>query len=652
MWERGRTTPPQRARFAFRTHSPFYCSRRFGASRSRALLTRRLPTAGLRSCWSVAPAGRLISQPTYVLCLRKTRGRKLPERSTSRSNSSARPRSLWSRRRRRRPRGARATRDALTSAPSSSHRCRHLRVAALALFLNSGVVRTEGIDPSWAYAQRIFVPATAFAAALLSCTFISVIRLGATSLPTRISCAMIRSKLPVGAAKMASAQTPGQRSAASGAAMPPHPFDKRWHVHVDGKTFGPFTGHEIRQMVEQHRIVGSDFIYAEGESGSARQKISNDPVLGALFKSSKAPRSPLAPRVETSPRYRKWLVAIPVVVVAGWIVWPYYAVYDLAVAVRDGDVSTLESRVAWDSVRQGLRGDLNAVLLQKLSTDAKTDTSSGGALGAGLAVMLGPAIIDRMVESYVTPQAIAAAIRANRTDNVSPDTANVPQNFDEAIQAAHRIRLDQIKYAFFSGGPLTFRVEFIPDHDPPLQHPTEFRFQWDGNWKLTRIILPSDAIDGLSTAAKTQDGLGSPLASKLVTSQSATKSAPPVAEKLPPPLQIALVSKGFKTRNIQAGDFEDDITIQLAITNVLDKDIRAFDGVLTFTDLLDNEILSTKIAINEPLKAGLALSWKGAIKYNQFMDTHQRLRNEQQNNLKVIFAARKILFADGTTKDY
>jgi hypothetical protein len=358
----------------------------------------------------------------------------------------------------------------------------------------------------------------------------------------------------------------------------------------------------------------------------------------------------MTPRIATSLHFRKWLFAIPVVAVVGWIAWPYYAAYDLAVAVREGEVSTLEARVAWDSVRQGLRGDLNAVLLGKLSADARTDTNSGAKLGAGLAIMLGPAIIDRMIDSYVTPQAIAAAIRASRTDNVSSGTVNVPKTFNETV--ARSIRLDQVKYAFLSGGPLTFRVEFIPDHNPALRHPIEFRFQWDGSWKLTRIMLPPDAIDGLSDAAKTQDGLGSPSVSKLGTSQSSTRPGSQATNNLPPPLQIALVSKGFKPRNIHAGDFEDDITIQLAITNVLDKDIRAFDGVLTFTDLLDNDILSLKIATSEQLKTGSVLSWNGALKYNQFTDTHQRLRNEQQNNLKVGFVTRKILFADGTPKEY
>lgn len=447
------------------------------------------------------------------------------------------------------------------------------------------------------------------------------------------------------------APAPGQRIGGSGAAAPPHPYDKRWHVHAAGKTYGPYTGHQIRQMIEQSQVVGSDFVYAEGESGSAWQQIANDPILGALFKSSEAFRSPLATRVKTSPRLRKWLIAVPVVVVVGWIAWPYYAAYDLAVAMREGDVSTLEARVAWDSVRQGLRGDLNAIFLQKLSIDAKTDASSGAALGTGLAAMLGPAIVDRMVDSYVTPQAVAAANRANKTDNVSSDAANVPSKFNETIQATRRIHWDQIKYAFFSGGPMTFLVEFIPDHDPPFQYPIELRFQWAGTWKLTRVMLPSDAIAGLRAVSKNQDGIGSSAASNPVTNQS-TAEPVPKSVKSPPPLQIALVSKGFKASNIQAGDFEDDITIQVAITNVLDKDIRAFDGVVTFADLLDNEILSSKIAINEPLKAGSVLSWKGAIKYNKFMDAHQHLRNEEQKNLKVRFATRKILFADGSAKEY
>jgi hypothetical protein len=73
---------------------------------------------------------------------------------------------------------------------------------------------------------------------------------------------------------------------------------------------------------------------------------------------------------------------------------------------------------------------------------------------------------------------------------------------------------------------------------------------------------------------------------------------------------------------------------------------------VTFTDLLENKIFSLKIAINEPLKAGGVLSWHGSMKYNQFNDGDQQLRNERQENLKIRFVTRKILFADGTSKEY
>ena len=326
---------------------------------------------------------------------------------------------------------------------------------------------------------------------------------------------------------MALAQDKGQ---IPGSAGPPHPYDKRWHVHVDGKTYGPYTGHQIRHMVEQHQVGSSDFVYPEGESGSAWQQIANDPILGVLFKNAEAHRVPLVPRIEPPRQFRGWLFTIPVLVIVGWIVWPYYALYDLAVAVRDGDVSALEARVAWDSVRQGLRGDLNAMLLQKINTDAATDKSSGAAVGTGLAVVLGPVVVDRMVDSYVTPQVVAAARRAAKNDDASSDAEKVPKGFNEAIQAARHFRVDQIKYAFFSGGPLSFRVEFTPDHDPPFQHPTGLRFQWDGTWRLTRLLLPLDVLNTLPTTAKNDAA-----ASKLVTNQSAPEPALPAPEAVPPP---------------------------------------------------------------------------------------------------------------------
>jgi hypothetical protein len=132
------------------------------------------------------------------------------------------------------------------------------------------------------------------------------------------------------------------------------------------------------------------------------------------------------------------------------------------------------------------------------------------------------------------------------------------------------------------------------------------------------------------------------------------KPEPPAASKPkePPPLELTLTKKGFKAANPTGGDFEDDITFELLIRNLADKDIRAFDGVITFTDLLDNQIMASKLAINDPVRAGSTLLWQAAIKYNQFFDSHQRLRNEARDNVKISFMPKKILFMDGTIKEF
>src|SRR5262249_37248629 len=68
--------------------------------------------------------------------------------------------------------------------------------------------------------------------------------------------------------------------ATSKIALPPHPFDSECYAHVDGQTYGPYSGHQIREMVEQGQIVGSDFVCRAGGSGWVQAK--NDPILGTL----------------------------------------------------------------------------------------------------------------------------------------------------------------------------------------------------------------------------------------------------------------------------------------------------------------------------------------------------------------------------------
>jgi hypothetical protein len=154
-----------------------------------------------------------------------------------------------------------------------------------------------------------------------------------------------------------------------------------------------------------------------------------------------------------------------------------------------------------------------------------------------------------------------------------------------------------------------------------------------------------------------QKGLAPGLGGYLAAQRSEKTAAIPPSQAAKPkhdpePVEISLATKGFKASNPSAGDFEDDITLVLSINNVSDRDIRAFDGILDFTDLLDNEIMKISLAVNDPIKAGAILTWKGGIKYNQFIEQHQRLRAAQQDNIRVRFSTKKVLFSDGHTEEY
>lgn len=129
------------------------------------------------------------------------------------------------------------------------------------------------------------------------------------------------------------------------------------------------------------------------------------------------------------------------------------------------------------------------------------------------------------------------------------------------------------------------------------------------------------------------------------------KESPLAKPKEPAPLSVTLNRKSFREANYSAG-VQDAITFAVTFNNLTGKDIRAFDGTLTFTDLLENQILSAGLAINDPVSSGSQLEWSGELAYNQFIDRHQRLRNEDFQNLKIRFYTKKILFSDGSVKEF
>lgn len=113
-------------------------------------------------------------------------------------------------------------------------------------------------------------------------------------------------------------------------------------------------------------------------------------------------------------------------------------------------------------------------------------------------------------------------------------------------------------------------------------------------------------------------------------------------------VSAALIGKGF-----DEGEFGNDkITISILFKNDGSKGIRAFDGVLEFTDLLGNVILRSNVRVNESLPAGQSLPWDGSIDYNEFIASNRNLRNETQENVRLNFELGKVLYSDGSKEEF
>jgi ribosomal protein L37AE/L43A len=156
------------------------------------------------------------------------------------------------------------------------------------------------------------------------------------------------------------------------------------------------------------------------------------------------------------------------------------------------------------------------------------------------------------------------------------------------------------------------------------------------------------AFSGFSSAFNSGPGAASAEPDK--KAKSSFLDNPFVPSKAP--VTATLLSKGFEPSNPSARQYDDFITFKLNFKNTEARDIRAFEGVVQFMDLLDNELLSANVAINDPIQGLAQMDWPGQIDYNQFRDSHKRLRSAEFGNIKLKFNLRKVLYTDGTVEEF
>lgn len=159
---------------------------------------------------------------------------------------------------------------------------------------------------------------------------------------------------------------------------------------------------------------------------------------------------------------------------------------------------------------------------------------------------------------------------------------------------------------------------------------------------LTRTTLPSEQ----DLAQRKGAGGSSNAAPATGTEKKAATTAPALADTI---LTVNLLSK----RRIKQ-KYDEMIILDMDVTaDGLDRPARAIKGALKVTDLFGEARMNINWDFDNPVALGGVIRERDkGVKYNQFNDGSRWLDSTEQQNLKVIFTVKSILYEDGTRRDF
>jgi hypothetical protein len=160
-------------------------------------------------------------------------------------------------------------------------------------------------------------------------------------------------------------------------------------------------------------------------------------------------------------RLIRWAALICVVFLLVYTASPYLSFWRFTKALRSGDSAAISSRIDFPAVRTSLKKQLVARF-------ARATT------GRKLWGNLGPTLIDTIVDTYATPEGIAALL----SNPGALKSLQTPRQFKFSTGKGED--RSKIKYAFFTG-PRSFVVE---------REGIKLRFRFRGlSWQLNDLDL-------------------------------------------------------------------------------------------------------------------------------------------------------------------
>ena len=143
-------------------------------------------------------------------------------------------------------------------------------------------------------------------------------------------------------------------------------------------------------------------------------------------------------------------------------------------AAVEADSDQLDAAVDFPAVRESLKAQLNVAIMTNMQNDPEMRDNPFAGLGA---IMI-PAIVEKAVEAFVTPDGIAAMVRGQKPNENASSTA------DSNIEiTSSYINLDRFRVATLNTN--------TSEEGPSLIFERRGYFAW----KLIKIELPANFMD-------------------------------------------------------------------------------------------------------------------------------------------------------------
>ena len=300
---------------------------------------------------------------------------------------------------------------------------------------------------------------------------------------------------------------------------------------------------------------------------------------------------------------------------------PFQKINKIKNILKSKHTEALSEHIDFPLLRENVKSQLKASFIN--NTDDSEEMTDN--LFSGLTLGLGNILIDKMVDSLITPSGIHSVIMGHGFRNFFNESSDV--NHSEIGKSSTTSKSEiHMSYQSLNQFDIT-----IGSKDDPKNKIQLILRRTGLSWKLTNVIFP------LSNEIK--NNLNKRAYVKKENQERNLESVESTIEKI----KIKILSKGF-----YEGNFTSKITMDIKFINKTNKAIRGFEGYITFYDIFDNKIKSISISYDQGVPANGEKIWSGGIDYNQFIDADKKLKGKSLENLTYKWQLKTIIYSDNS----